>query len=108
MYLQYRYTNDTAYLQNTAYPFMREVRASSTRAKLPARQQRQVLMAISNAHETYWDVQERDHRPGRGAAAVPARRSRSATQLGLDAGLRAQWQNVLDNLVSRTTVSNGA
>ena len=29
-------------------------------------------MANSNAHETYWNVPQRDHRPGRGAAAVPA------------------------------------
>ena len=98
MYLQYRYTNDTRYLQNTAYPFMREV------VKF---YQSQVLSCDAGTGKYYMATLER-------ARDVLGRPTRSPTwprcgccsrstiqvsnQLGLDAALRARWQDVLDSL----------
>ncbi|WP_425551168.1 glycosyl hydrolase family 95 catalytic domain-containing protein [Actinoallomurus vinaceus] len=101
MYLQYRYTNDANYLRNTAYPFMRDV-VKFYAAKLSRDGSGKYTMASSNSHETYWDV------PGAitDLAAVkslfPVTIQASQT-LGLDADLRTQWQNILDNLAPYPT-----
>lgn len=97
MYLQYRYTNDTAYLQGTAYPFMREVvkfyQAKLSRDAATGR----YYMASSNAHETYWDVKNAITDLAAVRLLFPLTIAVS-NQLGLDAGLRAGWQDVLDNI----------
>ncbi|WP_211192443.1 glycosyl hydrolase family 95 catalytic domain-containing protein [Actinoplanes sp. TBRC 11911] len=97
MYLQYRYTNDTNYLQTTAYPFMREV-VKFYQSKLSKDATTgHYYMASSNAHETYWDVKNAITDLAAVRLLFPLTIAVS-NQLGLDAGLRAGWQNVLDNL----------
>ncbi|MDI1465036.1 carbohydrate-binding protein [Catellatospora sp. KI3] len=95
MYLQYKYTNDTTYLRDVAYPYMREaLRFYQNRFQLiNGRYQ----MPTSNAHETYWDVRNAitDLAAVRLLAPLTIQVS---TQLGLDSGLRAGWQNLVDNL----------
>ncbi|GAA2632474.1 hypothetical protein GCM10010399_76010 [Dactylosporangium fulvum] len=104
MYLQYRYTNDTAYLQNTVYPFMRDVlRFYQNRFQL---QNNEWVMPTSNAHETYWDVRNAitDLAAVRLLAPIAIQ---VATQLGVDSGLRTQWQDLVNRL-HPYQVSNGA
>jgi hypothetical protein len=96
MYLQYRYSNDATYLRNTAYPFMRDV-VRLYAAKLTRDGNGKYSTASSNAHETYWNV------PG-AITDLAAVRSlfpvtiQASQSLGLDADLRTQWQNILDDL----------
>ncbi|MDH2427345.1 hypothetical protein [Sphaerisporangium sp. TRM90804] len=96
MWLQYKYTNDGGYLRDTAYPFMREV-AKFYLGKLSRDANGKYYMANANAHETYWNVPN----PITDLAAVrslfPAV-IEASTSLGLDSGLRSQWQNVLSNV----------
>ncbi|MER7006953.1 carbohydrate-binding protein [Dactylosporangium sp. NPDC000555] len=106
MYLQYRYSNDTAYLQNTAYPFMREV-VKFYQAKLSRDPNTgRYYMASSNAHETYWDVKNAITDLAAVRLIFPLTIAVS-NQLGLDANLRAGWQQVLDN-IEPYKVQNGA
>ncbi|WP_433604102.1 glycosyl hydrolase family 95 catalytic domain-containing protein [Dactylosporangium sp. CA-139114] len=106
MYLQYRYTDDTSYLRDTAYPFIREVvrfyRAKLSRDPATGR----YVMASSNARETYWDVRNAITDLAAVRRIFPIALAVS-TQLGLDAGLRAGWQDVLSNL-EPYKVSDGA
>ena len=106
MYLQYRYTNDAAYLRNTAYPFMRDVvrfyedmlsRDSSTG---------QYYMASSNARETYWDVRNAISDLAAVRLLFPLA-IETSLQLGLDTESRAGWQTILDH-IAPYQVSNGA
>lgn len=104
MYLQYRYTNDSTYLQNTVYPFMRDVlRFYQNRFQL---QNNEWVMPTSNAHETYWDVRDAitDLAAVRLLAPIAIQ---VATQLNVDSGLRTQWQDLLNRL-HPYQVSNGA
>jgi hypothetical protein len=104
MYLQYRYTNDLAYLRDVAYPYMREaLRFYQNRFQL---QNNVWVMPSSNAHETYWDVRNAitDLAAVRLLAPLTIQVS---TQLGLDSGLRAGWQDLLNRLYPYQ-VSNGA
>jgi hypothetical protein len=104
MYLYYRYTNDTAYLRDVAYPFMREsVRFYQNRL---SRTGTQYYMASSNAHETYWDVRNAITDLAAVRLLFPLTIAVS-TQLGVDSGLRAGWQDVVDNLAPYQ-ISNGA
>jgi alpha-L-fucosidase 2 len=104
MYLYYRYTNDTAYLRDVAYPFMREsVRFYQNRL---SRNGSQYYMASSNAHETYWDVRNAITDLAAVRLLFPLT-IQVSTQLGLDSGLRAGWQDVVNNLAPYQ-VSNGA
>ncbi|MEV8517963.1 carbohydrate-binding protein [Dactylosporangium sp. NPDC051484] len=106
MYLQYRYSNDTAYLQSTAYPFMREV-VKFYQAKLSRDPNTgRYFMASSNAHETYWDVKNAITDLAAVRLIFPLTIAVS-NQLGLDANLRAGWQQVLDN-IEPYKVGNGA
>jgi len=105
MYAQYAYTGDANYLKNTAYPFMREV-ANFYQQKLtkdPA--SGQYYMASSNAHETYWNVKNAitDLAAVRTMFPVVIKVS---TDLGMDANLRAQWQDVVSNLAPYPTDGN--
>ncbi|GLY95304.1 carbohydrate-binding protein [Actinoplanes sp. NBRC 103695] len=95
MYLYYRYTNDAAYLRDVAYPFMREsVRFYQNRL---SRNGSQYYMASSNSHETYWDVKNAITDLAAVRLLFPLT-VQVSTQLGLDAGLRAGWQDVVSNL----------
>jgi|GEM_PF-1156779 len=98
MYAQYKYTNDSAYLSGTAYPFMREV-AKFYSGKLSYNSGTgKYYMASSNAHETYWDVQNAITDLAAVRALFP-KAIQVSQSLGVDSGLRAQWQNILNNLV---------
>lgn len=104
MYLQYRYTNDLTYLRDVAYPYMREaLRFYQNRLQLIDGKWQ---MVSSNSHETYWDVRNAitDLAAVRLLAPLTIQVS---TQLGLDNGLRAGWQNLVDNLWPYQ-VGNGA
>ncbi|MCU1675854.1 MAG: hypothetical protein JWM93_612 [Frankiales bacterium] len=104
MYLYYRYTNDANYLSSTAYPFMREV-VKFYAARLSFNSSTgKYFMASSNAHETYWDVQNAITDLAAVRLMFPIAIATSS-QLGLDAGARAQWQNVVDNLVANSVVN---
>jgi alpha-L-fucosidase 2 len=104
MYLQYRYTNDLAYLRDVAYPYMRDaLRFYQNRFQLINGKWQ---MVSSNAHETYWDVRNAitDLAAVRLLAPLTIQVS---TQLGLDAGLRAGWQSFVDSMWPYQ-LSNGA
>ncbi|BCB88480.1 fascin domain-containing protein [Phytohabitans suffuscus] len=105
MYLQYRYTNDTTYLRDVAYPYMREV-VKFYQRKLSVDGNGRYYMASSNAHETYWDVRNAITDLAAVRLLFPLTIAVS-TQLGLDGGLRAGWQNVVSNLAPYQ-ISNGA
>ncbi|MFD0671139.1 glycoside hydrolase family 95-like protein [Cohnella sp. GCM10027633] len=97
MYAQYKYTNDAAYLSNVAYPFMREA-AKFYVGKLSYNAGTgQYYMASSNAHETYWDVQNAITDLAAVRSLFP-KAIQVSQSLGVDATLRTQWQNVLNNL----------
>ncbi|HEY0708276.1 MAG TPA: carbohydrate-binding protein, partial [Polyangia bacterium] len=99
MYHQYKYTNDSAYLANTAYPFMKEATkfyASKLAFDVPTGK---YYMASSNVHEQHWDVQNAITDLAMVRALFPTTIA-VATQLSLDATARVQWQTILDNLVA--------
>jgi alpha-L-fucosidase 2 len=106
MYAQYTYTNDLNYLKATAYPFMRDV-VKFYAAKLSHDTATNTYyMAVSNAHETYWDVKNAITDLAAVRSLFPITIAAGQT-LGLDADLRTSWQNILDHLVAYPT-SNGA
>jgi len=104
MYLQYAYTGDANYLSKTAYPFMKEVAKFYVGKLSHDAGTNKYFMATSNAHETYWNVQN-------AITDLAAVRSlfpiaiQTAKSLNLDATLSTQWQNVLDNLVAYPTTA---
>ena len=97
MYLRYKYTNDATYLSNVAYPFMRQICMFYVN-KLSTNGSGQYYMAVSNAHETYWDVQDAITDLAAIRSLFPEAIA-SAQALGLDASSVTQWQNVLNKLV---------
>lgn len=104
MYLQYRYTNDANYLRTTAYPYMREVvKFYAARLSFDGSK---YYMATSNSHETYWNVRNAITDLAAVRLLFPLT-IQISTELGLDAGLRGQWQNIVNNLVAYP-VENGA
>ncbi|MFG1875986.1 hypothetical protein ACGFIV_14235 [Sphaerisporangium sp. NPDC049003] len=98
MYLRYRYTNDATYLRDVAYPYMRETAKFYSAMLSLDTATNTYYMANSNSHETYWNVRN-------AITDLAAVRSifpltiQVSQQLGVDTGLRAGWQNVLDHLV---------
>ncbi|MGJ6963876.1 glycosyl hydrolase family 95 catalytic domain-containing protein [Streptosporangium sp. G11] len=106
MYLQYRYTNDANYLRDVAYPYMRETAKLYKGLLSFDGPTGKYYMANSHSHETYWNVRN-------AITDLAAVRSifpltiQVSQQLGLDAGLRADWQNIVNNLVAYPT-GNGA
>ncbi|MFC5530560.1 beta/gamma crystallin-related protein [Cohnella yongneupensis] len=99
MYAQYKYTNDSAYLSNTAYPFIREA-TKFLAAKLSFNSTTgKYYMASSNVHEQHWDVQNAITDLAAVRAMFPVA-IQTSTTLGVDATLRTQWQNILNNLVA--------
>ena len=105
MYLRYRYTNDTAYLRDVAYPYMREA-VKFYQRKLSVDGSGRYYMASSNAHETYWDVRDAITDLAAVRLLFPLT-IQASEQLGLDSGLRAGWATVVDNLAPYQ-VQNGA
>ncbi|HWB36842.1 MAG TPA: hypothetical protein VHA75_12530, partial [Rugosimonospora sp.] len=105
MYLQYRYTNDTNYLSGTAYPFMRDV-VKFYAAKLSRDANGKYYMAVSNSHETYWDVKDAVTDLAAIRLLFPLT-IQVSQQLGQDSGSRAQWQSIVDNLAPYQ-IQNGA
>jgi hypothetical protein len=101
MYWQYAYTGDNDYLTKTAYPFMKEV-VKFYVAKLSVNASGKYYMQTSNAHETYWNVQDAITDLAAVRALFPIA-IQVSTKLNLDANLRTQWQTVLDNLVAYPT-----
>jgi hypothetical protein len=95
MYLQYKYTNDSNYLSGTAYPFMKAVaqfyvsKLTNTGGKYN--------MAVSNSHETYWDVKDAITDLAMVHALFPNVIA-AAQKLGVDSSLVTTWQNILNNL----------
>jgi hypothetical protein len=98
MYLTSKYTNDTAYLTTVAYPLMREVCIFYVN-ELSKNSSGQYYMAVSNAHETYWLVQDAITDLTAIRTIFPETIA-TANALGVDSTLVAQWQNVLNNLVA--------
>jgi len=97
MYAQYEYTGDQTYLEQTAYPTMRE--AAKFYLGMLSRDDvtGEYYMADSNAHETYWDVKNAITDLAAVRLLFPAV-IRVSEELGLDADLRPELQDVLDNL----------
>ncbi|WP_214106594.1 fascin domain-containing protein [Acrocarpospora catenulata] len=105
MYLQYRYTNDQNYLQTVAYPFMREAVKFYKGMLSFDSATGKYYMANSNSHETYWNVRNAitDLTSVRLLFPIAIQVSQ---QLGVDATLRAEWQNILNNLVAYSITNN--
>ncbi|WP_201005515.1 glycosyl hydrolase family 95 catalytic domain-containing protein [Paenibacillus glycanilyticus] len=99
MYAQYKYTNDAAYLSNTAYPFMKEAVKFYAKKLSFDSAAGKYYMASSNVHEQHWDVKNAITDLAAVRALFPVTIQTSAN-LGVDATLRAEWQNVLNNLVA--------
>ncbi|GHH80653.1 hypothetical protein GCM10018793_36280 [Streptomyces sulfonofaciens] len=98
MYLQYRYTNDTGYLRQTVYPFLRGVVGFYQRMLSHDDATGQYYVAESNSHETYWNVPNAITDLAAVRTVFPIAISVSQ-QLGQDADLRPQWQDILDHLI---------
>jgi alpha-L-fucosidase 2 len=102
MYAEYEYTGDENYLTNTVYPFMREIAKFYSKKLTLDSGSGKYIMAESNSHETYWKVKNAITDLAAVRSMFPIAIAVS-TKLGLDADLRATWQNVLTNLVPYAT-----
>ncbi len=102
MYAQASYTGDANYLKNTAYPFMRDVAKFYVKKFTKDAGSGKYVMTSSNAHETYWGVPNAITDLAAVRSLFPAVISVS-TSLGVDADLRATWQDLLANLVDYPT-----
>lgn len=104
MYARYRYTNDRAFLEKIAYPFMKEV------AQFYVGQLRmdrgQYVLPSSNARENYWNV--RNSLPDLAAIrALFPMAAEASEKLGVDASLRAKWGEILSKLAPLPTTGEG-
>jgi hypothetical protein len=97
MYAQYAYTGDAEYLKSTAYPFMREAAKFYVKKFTKDGTTGKWVMESSNSHETYWNVRNALTDLAAVRQMFPVLIKTSAA-LGLDADLRPQWQDLLDNL----------
>lgn len=107
MFDRFRYSGDSAYLRNKAYPMMKDA-ARFLGAKLTYDAAKgQYAMPGSYSHETYWNVPN----PITDLAAIRAlfpKAIQVSQALGVDADLRAKWQDVLAKLVPyKTETVNG-
>jgi hypothetical protein len=102
MFMRVSYTNDSAFLRDTAYPYMRET-AKFMAAKLSYdANAKQYYMANSNAHETYWGVKNAITDLAAVRSLFP-QAIQASKALNLDASLRQRWQGILDSLVPYKT-----
>lgn len=101
----YDYTQDTSFLANTAYPFMKEVaQFFQTYLEFDSGAQRYNLW--SGPHEGLWG---RNSSPDLGLLRYLLQACIDASlDLGVDASLRSTWQNILQRLAPMpTSVHNG-
>jgi alpha-L-fucosidase 2 len=106
MYLRYKYTNDTNFLSTKAYPFMKEVcKFYSSKLSYDSGTGK-YYMALSNCHETYWNVKNAITDLAAVRMIFPIT-IEASNILGLDSSLRSQWQNVLNNLVAYPADGSG-
>jgi alpha-L-fucosidase 2 len=107
MFASFAYTNDSAFLKNTAYPMMREA-AKFLSAKLSYdATSKRYYMANSNSHETYWGVKNAITDLAAVRSLFP-QAIQAAKALNLDPALQTRWQNILDSLVPfKTEAYNG-
>jgi hypothetical protein len=102
MFMRASYTNDSAFLRDTAYPYMRET-SKFMAAKLSYdANAKQYYMANSNAHETYWGVKNAITDLAAVRSLFP-QAIQASKALNLDASLRQRWQGILDSLVPYKT-----
>ena len=101
---RYRYTGDTDFLRTDAYPLLRE---SVEFYRSLAQKDTDGLYHIrgTHVHESFLGVKDSivDQAAIRGTVPLAIR---AAETLGLDAGLRAQWREFLDNLAPYTMGSD--
>jgi len=93
---RYRYTGDPEWLRTHAYPLLRGTVEFYRHLAKKGEDGRYHLHG-THAHEDFWGVTDSimDLAAIRGTVPLAIR---SAETLGVDAGLRAQWQQFLDNL----------
>jgi hypothetical protein len=108
MFARFAYTNDSAYLRDTAYPMMRET-AKFLAAKLSYdANTEQYYIANSNSHETYWGVKNAITDLAAVRSLFPQAIA-VAKALNMDPALQTQWQTIAVNLVPfKTEVFNGS
>ncbi len=107
MYAEYEYTADDAYLKTTVYPFVKAVAEFYINKLSRNADTGKYYMAMSNAHETYWNVQNAitDLAAIRSLFPIAIQTSR---QLDLDGTMRGQWENVLDKLADYPVAEDGS
>lgn len=107
MFMRFAYTCDTAFLRDTAYPYMRES-AKFLAAKLSFDATlKQYYMASSNAHENFWNVKNAITDLAAVRSLFPQAIAVSRA-LNVDQPLRQKWQNILDSLAPyKTEVYSG-
>jgi alpha-L-fucosidase 2 len=104
MYMRFAYTGDTAFLRDTAYPFMKEtVKFYAAKLSYDAAA-KQYYMANSNVHETYWGVKNAITDLAAVRSLFP-QAIQCAKALNLDPTLQTRWQNILDSLAPFKTES---
>jgi hypothetical protein len=93
---RYRYTGDTLWLRTHAYPLLRGT-VEFYRHLLKKDQDGRYHLYGTNAHEDFWGLKDSimDLAAIRGTAPLAIR---AAEILGVDAQLRDQWKEMLDNL----------
>ena len=93
---RYRYTGDRDWLRTHAYPLLRGA-VEFYRHLVKKGQDGRYHLSGTNAHEDFWGVKDSimDLAAIRGSAPLAIR---AAEILGVDAELRAQWKELLDNL----------
>lgn len=102
MVRQYAYTGDRDYLQNTVYPFLRDV-AQFYVGKLTRKSDSgQYVMLSSNAHETYWNVPNAITDLAAVRSMFPMLLELSE-ELGRDEALRSTWRDILEHLAPYPT-----
>ena len=107
MYAEYKYTNDSAYLRETVYPFVRAVAQFYTNKLTRNAHSGKYYIARSNAHETYWDVQNAITDLAAIRTVFPIAIHVSDC-LGLDLDVRSNWKYILDNLAGYPVVDDGS
>lgn len=109
LYNVYQYTNDLAYLRDTAYPFMREAARFYVNMLSYDSETGEYYMAESNAHETYYNVQNALTDLAAVRTLFPNTIA-AGELLGMeeDAGLYAQLQEILDHLAPYPLSEDGS
>ncbi len=107
MYAEFAYTDDAVLLRTMVYPFVREVAQFYTNRLSRNAATGEYYLASSNAHETYWNVQNAITDLAAVRSLLPIA-IRVSVRLNLDRERRSQWQAVLDNLAPYPLVEDGS